>query len=366
MALPGIAEAEDRERFRVDVHSHCTPPEYLEALRAAGGEDDLSIFRAMPHLTRVRGTVRRGHDPAESARRIAELDAAGVDLQIISIGALQPYVRVAASAIRLARELNDAYADYVSQAPARLAAFAALPLPHVGPSVAEASRVLDLDEFAGVALGASAGGLPLDAEEFAPLWEELDRRGAVVYLHPGVEIAGVVGCGDFHLAPDFVSPAEIAVAAARMVVTGLLERHPRVRVVLATFGGALAFLARRFDTGLRQTDPSRYEQLGGFIPNLGRFWVDSAVIEEPDALSAAVTTFGSDRVLLGSDFPRPGCTPSAAVDYIERAPGLTTETRTAILGGNARELLRSTSRKVTFPIQLPAAAKEHACQQQQP
>ncbi len=325
--------------MRIDVHSHYNPPSYFELLQEVGAFEELSVLRLLGHLWRPgQGTAETGSDADALARRLADMDAASIDLQVMSIGAVHPYVADPPTATTLARHVNDAYRALIEQAPSRLAAFGCQPLPHVEQTVAEIARCLDDLDFAGVALGCSAGGLPLDDERFAPVWEALDERGALVYLHPGTEIAGVVGCGEYHLAPDFVSPAEIAVAACRLMVTGHLDRYPNVTIILATLGGAIPFLARRFDRGLRQDCPERYTELGGALPHFHRFYCDTSVVEEPEALRAARDTFGADRILLGTDYARPGARSAAAIQYVEASPGLTDAERSAVLDGNATQL----------------------------
>jgi predicted TIM-barrel fold metal-dependent hydrolase len=328
--------------MRIDVHSHYNPPDYFAALRAVGGWDELSIFRALGHIWKPgSATAVMGADKATLKRRLDDMDASKIDKQILSIGAAQPYLKREDDAARIARALNDAYAALLAEAPSRLLAFAMLPLPHVEASLAELDGALARPGVVGVALGASAQGVPLDDARFSPLWAELNRRHAVAYVHPGSEITGVIGCTEFHLAPDFVSPAEIAVCAGRMVATGLLDRYPNVLIVLATLGGGLPFLARRFDRGLKQDYPELHERIGGVLRHLRRFYVDTSVTEEPDALRAAKETFGADRILLGSDYARPNQSTSDAVTYVANSNFLTLEEKEAVLEGNATKLFGS-------------------------
>ena len=325
--------------MQIDVHAHYNPPDYFAALRAAGGSEELSIFRALGHIWKPgSATAVMGADKATLKRRLDDMDAAEINKQILSIGAAHPYLRREDDAVRVARDLNDAYAALLAEAPSRLLAFAMLPLPHVAAALAELDRALARPGVVGLALGASAQQIPLDDARFSPLWEELNRRRAVVYIHPGSEITGVVGCTEFHLAPDFVSPAEIAVCAGRMVATGLLDRYPDVRIVLATLGGGMPFLARRFDRGLRQDYPELHERIGGVLRHLPRFYVDTSVTEEPDALRAAKETFGADRILLGSDYARPNQSTADAVRYVGGSRFLTPEEKEAVFAGNATKL----------------------------
>jgi predicted TIM-barrel fold metal-dependent hydrolase len=319
---------------RVDVHSHHNPPAFWEGFERIGAYDQKNTFF---------GRVPRGGslpDP-DLAYRVDTLDQAGVDVQVLSVGATHPYFEPLAIARAGAQIANDIYREAIDAYPGRFTAFGCLPLPHVDAALEELARCLDELEFAGINLGCSVLGRPLDAPEFEPLWAELDRRSAVVYLHPGVENGLGVGIREFHLDADFGSPAEIAVAACRLIATGVLERQPNVRVVLATLGGALPFLAHRFDEGFRRFYPDRHAELGGIIPWLQRFYYDTSTREEPNALLCARDAFGADRLVFGSDGPRI-TDPLPAVEYLRNSRYLTAAEATWILDEAGAQLLGAT------------------------
>ncbi|MFT4210934.1 MAG: amidohydrolase family protein [Microbacterium sp.] len=327
--------------MRIDVHAHHMSPDYLALLMELKAFEEVPVFRLMKHQT-----LRTDWSPEQDRRhkdfsvRLPDMDAAGVDMQIISAGGGQPYFTTEAKAVRATQFLNDEYREILSQYPDRFSAFGSIPLPHADAAVSEIARCLDELGFAGIAVSCSAAGIPLDDERFAPVWAELDRRSAVLYVHPGAQIDGIVGCGDYHLAPDYVSPAEIAVTASRLVVNGILDRYPNVQIILATLGGGLPFFGQRFDHGLHQEHADLYEQLGGFTPHLRRFHYDTSVLEEPYALRLAAERFGTDRLMLGSDFPRDRVTESVAVAYVAEADFLTDAEKEEILDHNAYTLLR--------------------------
>lgn len=330
--------------MRIDVHAHYSPTAYFDRMTDLGAFEELAIFRIMKALYRPRqatGSGERPPDRDDVDGRIADMDAASIDVQVVSLGAAQPYFRDETKAADGARFANDLFRALTDAHPTRFSAFGALPLPHVDRAIDEATRCLDELNFAGVGIGCSAAGQPIDDPEFDPLWGHLNDHGAVVYIHPGAAIDGIVGGTEFHLAPDFVSPAEIAVAASRLVVAGHLDRYPKVKVILATTGGSLPFFARRFDRGLRQDDVERYERLGGFLPHLSKFYYDTSVLEEPLVLSTVLGLVSADRLMLGSDYARPGVTSSAAVAYVMAAAQLSDDDRIGILGRNAQRVLGS-------------------------
>lgn len=330
--------------MRIDVHAHYSPTAYFDRMEELGAFDELSVFQILKALYRPNSRKSGGEaGPSRDdvSARLADMDAAGIDTQIISLGAPQPYFTDAAKATEGARLANDLAQQLITTHPGRFAAFGAIPLPHPEAAVAEIERCLDVLGFAGICIGCSAGGRPIDDELFDPVWAALNDRRGIVFLHPGAAIDGIVGCRDHHLAPDFVSPAEVAVTAARLVVNGVLARYPHVSVILATTGGSLPFFAHRFDRGLRQDDSVRHQQLGGFLPHLRRFFYDTSVLEEPLVLRTAYELVGVEQLLLGSDYSRPGVTSAAAVDYIAGASYLSAEETDLILGGNAEKLLRT-------------------------
>lgn len=327
--------------MRIDVHAHYSPTAYFDRMEELGAFDEIPVFQIMKALYRP-ATRKPGAQPARNrddiAGRLADMDAAAVDMQILSLGAAQPYFLDPDKAVAASRLANDLSGQLIDKYPDRFSAFGAIPLPHVEDAVDEVVRCLDAMAFAGVGLGCSAAGIPLDDPRFDAVWAALDARSAVVFLHPGVGIHGIVGSGEHHLAPDFVSPAELAVAAARLVVSGLTLRYPNVHFLLATTGGGLPFFARRFDRGLRQDDSHRYDDLGGFLPHLREFHYDTSVLEEPLVLQTAAELFGTDQIMLGSDFSRPGVTSAAAVAYVTEADFLSGEQKRSILDGNAATL----------------------------
>jgi 6-methylsalicylate decarboxylase len=317
--------------MRIDVHAHYFPQEYMALIARLGG----------PRLGAGARTAPGAHYTI--AERLGLMDEVGIDLQVLSTASSMPYFAAEADAVTAARLANDLYADLCREHPRRFAAFGTVPLPHVDAALAEVTRCLDALGMLGITVGTSVAGRHLDDPAFAPFWAELDRRGAVLFLHPQG-----IGCGpgttDFGLAWLLGAPVEDTVAALRLLFAGLLDRYPRVRVVVPHLGGVLPFLVQRIDDLLahsvaRQTPqdqapaadwpPSRYYR---------RLWYDT-VNSHPAALRCAVESFGADRLLLGTDFPYlAGPQWPPLVRYVEEA-GLSAADTAAILGGNAQDLL---------------------------
>lgn len=157
----------------------------------------------------------------------------------------------------------------------------------------------------------------------------LDERHATVFIHPGTTPRMLPGAADYHLAPDFCSPAETALALCRLVVGKVTIRYPHVRIIAAAMGGSLPFFAHRFDAGMRKSHPGLYEELGGVLPQLRRLWYDTSMTEEPYALDSVRHSIGIDRLVFGSDLPRGPL--ADAVSFVTSSPLLAEQEKTRIL-----------------------------------
>jgi aminocarboxymuconate-semialdehyde decarboxylase len=278
--------------------------------------------------------------------RLGLLDEVGIDMQVLSVASAQPNVADAANAVELARLANDLYADAVRRYPTRFAAFGCVPLPHVDAALAEAARCLDTLGFRGITTGCSVAGRPLDDPAFEPFWAELDRRGTVLFLHPmGAGFGG-------ELTPyglDWLVGAlfEDTIAALRLVLSGVTTRYPNMRVIIPHLGGTVPFAMGRVGRA-NAADRARVGQQSGEFAgtlreNLRRIWYDT-VNHEPSAFQCACAVLGTDRLLLGTDFPYPvGDRFKHCIDYVDEAD-LAPAEKEAILGGNAQALLGLPSR----------------------
>lgn len=323
--------------MRIDVHTHYRTPQFLEQIEELGAFDEITAYKIL--RTQIRPLVGVIPDQVHVRERLAEMDASGIDMQILSIGALQPYFPTAEKAVAGARLTNDMHRSLVERHPTRFGQFGCLPMPHVDESIAEIGRLLDDLDCVGINMGTSAGGIPLDDPAYDAVWAELDRRSAVVFLHPGTEDQRLIGSNEFHLAPDFGAPAELSVTLTRLIVSGHTTRFPNIRIIAAMTGGLLPQMLERYEKGLRQSNPELAASLGGVAPHLRKIYYDTCIMEEPDVLDAAIRRFGADQLVMGSDYGRPTITCEQAVDYVQAAALLSEDEKTGVLGGNAAALL---------------------------
>lgn len=309
----------------IDVHAHYFPAAYLDLLEASGA--------AVVDLRSGRNAAWPTTE-ADLTERIAVMDRAGVDVQLLSLGACGPYVTDPAAAARAARTGNDAYAAAVRLHPGRFAALACLPLPHVEPALAELAYALDELEMTGIAICTTMGGRALDDPAFDPIYAELHRRRAVLFVHPTAGACGSPLLLDTNLAWALGAVLEDSAAPLQLLQARFDERFAAVQVVIAHLGGTLPFITERIEHTARVFMPGR----DAALEKLRHFWYDTAN-GHPAALRCACDTFGSDRLVLGMDYPFVrGVAYDNGMTHIAAA-GLTPEEQHAIRATNAATLL---------------------------
>ncbi len=309
---------------RIDVHAHYFSHEYLDLLDASGGVESTTA------------PGRRSLWPAPATdldARFAAMDRAGIRLQILSISGVAPYFADKAAAVAGARLANDQYAELTARHPDRLAAFATLPMPHVDEALAELTRALDELGALGVTLSTSVLGLSLGDPRFTPIFEELNRRRSVLFIHP----AGVA-CHS----PDIMSsglqwplgaPFEDTLCAIQLIQAGFPARYPQMETILPHLGGTLPMLVHRLDELSRR----HVDITLNMYDAVRHFWYDT-VNGFPPALRLACEAFGTDRILFGTDYPfwRDEAH-QLAMTYVHEI-GLSEAEKSAIFEGNARGL----------------------------
>jgi predicted TIM-barrel fold metal-dependent hydrolase len=298
---------------RIDTHLHVVPPSYAAWLRrigvTAGGREipDWSVEAALELM-----------------------DGAGIRTGILSVSTPGVHLGDAALARDKAREVNEFSAGVVRAMPDRFGFFATLTLPDVESAIAEASHAFDVLGADGVVLLANVGGTYLGDPAWDPLLAELDRRGAVVFVHPSALPAPEVpGIPPF--AADFL--LDTTRAALNMAHHGVLERYPALKIVLSHAGGFLPFAAERM---ARVVSPDGGNPAG--IERLRRFWFDVALSSSPYALPSLLAFADPARITFGSDWPFAARERSwHFASLLDRFP-LTPAQRHAIHRGNAERL----------------------------
>jgi 6-methylsalicylate decarboxylase len=310
--------------MRIDVHAHYWTEDYIDLLVGLGKAD----------AGAVRGIGAGGG--AELEARLRLMDRAGVQMQVLSACPQAPYFEDGKKAARAARFVNDQYAGLVQRQPDRFRGFAALPMPHLEESVGEMGRALDELGMAGVAMNTTVLGRALVEPDFEPVFAELNRRGAVLYLHPAGNSACSPLIGNYQLTWMVGAPVEDTISIMHLITHGIPARYPDIKIINSHLGGALPMLLQRADDQYGWEAPDTPEP-----PSVAarRMWYDTVGHGHVPALQCAIDSFGADRLLLGTDFPyENGDTFVRAVDYIND-PQVDNVAARAILDQNAGALL---------------------------
>jgi aminocarboxymuconate-semialdehyde decarboxylase len=285
------------------------------------------VAELRPHVSPPPAAVGEFVDPAGI---LVEAERAGIDHVVLS-----PWVQLLSGDLEQCRLQNDALAEIVLAEP-RLSAFGAVPLHDPPVAVRELREVMEAKVLAGVEVPSSPGGAYLGDDRFAPFWAAAEETGAVVFIHPTTRGFEAPVFGDFYLWNTVGNPFETTITAAHMVMAGVMERHPGLRVVLAHGGGALPALRGRLRhcwtfqpqaRALLREDPEE---------SIARMYFDT-VTHDPAVLRALVEFAGGEHVLLGTDHPFDMADPHPVATV--RAAGLGARAEREVLGGAAMWLL---------------------------
>jgi aminocarboxymuconate-semialdehyde decarboxylase len=323
-----------------DFHAHVIVPEITRD--AAPSEDwRPRVYREDgAQVVEVGGrSIRSAVGEFVDVDRIVDVQrAAGIDRTVLC-----PWVPLLfydvepEEGLRRCRIQNEALAALVRAWPDRVAALGAVPLQDPELAADELEALMAQDGVAGVEVAASVRGVHLGEDRFEPVWTTAERSGALVFVHPTTRGFEVPALADYYLWNSVGNPLETTIAAAHMVMAGVLERHPRLRVLLAHGGGALLALRGRLRRAYSFQRQARARLGQSPEESIRRLHFDT-VTHDPDLLRALIEFAGHKRVLLGTDYPFDMGDPGA-VDAV-RGLGLAPEAEEAILAGNADRLTR--------------------------
>jgi aminocarboxymuconate-semialdehyde decarboxylase len=322
----------------IDVHAHIIVPEVY----AAAAEHN--IFSELPTdvgvTDEMRGKIKERAGTvlgrmSDITDRIANMDAMGVDVQVLSASLVHQGLEWAdaQTSLRLARTTNDWIAKAVATHPARFIGLGTLPLHVPSLAVAELERVMRELGLKGVAISTTAGGMELGDGALRPFWEKAEALGAVVYIHPG-------GNRDrrfkrFHLWNSVGQAFEEAMAISSLMYDGVLESFPKLKICISHGGGYMPFYMGRIDRNYVEKANTRVNMSKPPIDYLRMLYFDSCVYERP-VLAHLVDKVGADRVLLGSDYP---VGESKPIEFVTETQALSGAQKEQIVTTNAAALL---------------------------
>jgi aminocarboxymuconate-semialdehyde decarboxylase len=306
----------------VDLHHHVMPDFYWQA----SNEDGSAAGGITPPPWSLEGAI-------------AYLDEAKLDIAVASISTPGVHFGDDRAARTLARRVNEYLADIKRDRPDRFGAFAAIPLPDVDGSLEQIKYAFDVLHLDGVSLMSNAGGSYLGDSRFDPVFGELQRRRAVVFVHPTASpdpIAHTLGLPDALL--DY--PVDTSRAIAKLHYSNTLARTPDVKYVFSHAGGTIPFVASRFAIVDQMDVIPGAEERGPFVETLPRLHWDTAAAFSDPVLQMLRSVTDLDKVLLGTDYPYPRDAISiGGVRHLRDSAELDDDSRRSILGGCAARIL---------------------------
>jgi predicted TIM-barrel fold metal-dependent hydrolase len=308
----------------IDVHHHILPDFFWHETNEQHGHGPVGGI-APPPWSR------------ESA--LSFMDDAGIDLAVTSISTPGVHTGSDRRARSLARRCNELAAELVQARPDRFGAFACLPLLDIDGSFGELSYALDVLKLDGVVLFSNARGVYLGDEKLDALFEELERRRAVVFVHPTASpdrAAHALGLPDSLV--DFV--ADTSRAIAHLHYSNTFARTPNVKYIFSHAGGTIPYLASRFAIVDEMGVIDGARERGTAADTFRRLYWDTALSWHDPVLQLLRSVVGMDRVLYGSDYPY--LRRDLAIgsrEHLSRTESLSNAERAAVLGESALKLL---------------------------
>jgi aminocarboxymuconate-semialdehyde decarboxylase len=324
----------------VDVHAHAAPEGFI---RQTAHEPRYG----MPYEVRpdnsyaIRGYGEMDRLLWDLDGRLDSLQRRGIDLQLVS-----PVPRILSDyrngiGVDAARLANRETANLVKHGGRRLAGLGCIPLDDPKKAIDELRRAVGEHGFRGLCLPTSASGTSLDLPHFEKLWDTIEELGLLVFMHATTAIERET-LRDYTLNTVVAWPTEVTIAATRLIFSGVLERHPRLNLILSHGGGTLPYLGGRLDLAYHaprhEANPACRAHIAKPPSHYLRHFYYDTVVASPASLRFLIDLVGADRVMFGTDFPfEIGDADGAiALTMLEQLPA---DLRERIVGKNAADVL---------------------------
>jgi len=333
-------QVEDRLSLVIDIHCHreCAPAASLVKSEADRlGRAPLQFGSDLTREVNRRQLEALRPKMASVEVRLADMDAMGVDIQALSVSPYHLFNWAAGDlGLRAFRTINDDLAELVGAHPQRFVALGAVPLRDTEAAISELERCRRELGFGGIEISTHVEGEEISSPHLEPFWEAVDDLEMVVFIHP-TGFTDPSRFTDHYFFNTIGHPLEETLCAGRLIFDGVIDRHPGLRFVFAHGGGFLPAYAGRFDHAYHAREDVRQSLLRPPSEYLSSFYFDTMVFEA-DQLGFLINKYGSDHILLGTDYPY-DMGESDPLGLLDKVSGLAPDDVDLISGGNAARLL---------------------------
>ena len=322
----------------IDTHTHILTQETAGLLTKAGVKVTITPDDADNAAFDVAGTVYRPFPTGgfDIARRLKDMDAAGVDVHVLS-ATPQTYLYNQGDELSatLAAIQNDQMATHIAAHPTRFMGIATLPMASPTRASDELKRAVTKLGLRGAMFASNVKGVNLDDPSFEPLWAAAEELGAFMFVHPN-NVAGADRLKSYYLQNLIGNPLDTTIAAVCLYFGGVMDRYPKLKIMLAHGGGFTPYQAARWEHGWA-VRPEPKKNIKTQPKNIARRFMYDTILHSDKTLEAMIGLVGVERVMLGSDYPYDmGMTDCVA--HV-RALSISDAGKASILSGNFEKFL---------------------------
>ncbi len=287
----------------IGLEEHFVTPEVRAAWDGLDGENRDDMAKLMDNGE----TLARLLDMADA--RLKDMDAVGLDVQVLSLNSPGVQNLEAAQAVALARAGNDLLAGVIAAHPDRLQAFAALPTPDPAQAVQEMERCMGIPGFKGAMINGRTRDRSLDHPDFLPILEAASRLRVPIYIHPQIPVHAVRNAYyegfDDKLSVFFATAGigwhyETGIQALRLILAGVFDRFPDLQIILGHWGELIVSYLERIN-GMSKFAPNLHRPIEDYVKQ--NFYVTPSGMFSPSYLRQAVEVMGVDRIMFSTDYP---------------------------------------------------------------
>ncbi|MFC2001928.1 amidohydrolase family protein [Chloroflexota bacterium] len=329
--------------MRIDIHSHFTPRDCLDAIDKSGKRFGASVTKdktgkeimTVGNMS-LGPTARQRWDPEA---RIKDMDSQGIDMQVLSPSPLTLYYDLdMETALWYSRLQNEGTARAIKDYPTRFLGLAMIPLQEPGKALVELDRAINKLGLRGVEILSNVNGNYLDSRDLYPFYEAMEDLDLPIFIHPALNIAAADRLEEYELFNLIGIPLDSTIAVAHLIFSGILDKFPRLKFCISHAGGQAPYLRGRWEHGYEVRPKCRAiinHPPSYYLPLL---YFDTVTHFLP-ALEYLVSSVGADKVIMGTDYPA-DMADSSPVRTVQSLVNVSEADKQKIMGDNAARLFK--------------------------